>query len=82
MPAGVKPSPNWPVGHGMTDDPTSSLSLPPQDLARLRERATAAVARTQELDRVSRTAQAHAASLCAESAMLLDEMCFRRTARR
>ena len=81
MPAGVKPSPGLAVWRGMTDDPTSSLSLPPQDLARLRERATAAIARTQELDRVSRAAQAHAASLCAESAMLLDEMRFRRTDR-
>jgi hypothetical protein len=79
--AGLKPSRSLAVWRGMTDDPTSSLSLPPQDLARLRERA-AAIARTQELDRVSRAAQAHAASLCVESAMLVDEVRFRQMALR
>jgi hypothetical protein len=80
--AGLKPSRSLAVWRGMTDDPTSSLSLPPQDLARLRERAAAAIARTQELDRVWRAAQAQAASLCVESAILVDEVRFRQMALR
>jgi hypothetical protein len=39
-------------------------------------------ARTQELGEVSRAAQAHAASLCAESAMVVDEVRFRQMALR
>jgi hypothetical protein len=64
----------------MTVDPvTPFFFLPSQDLGQLRTRAAAAVSRSQGLYEVSRAAQAHAASLCAESAMLVDEVCFRQS---
>lgn len=65
----------------MTDDP-APRSLPPKDLARLRERAAEAAARLRELIEQAREIQAHAVSLRTESRMLRDEVHFIRTARR
>jgi hypothetical protein len=57
-------------------------SFPPEDLTQLRARAAAATIRTRELIEAARAAQAHAASLCVESAMLVDEVRFRQMALR
>ena len=65
----------------MTDDP-APRSLPVVDPGLLRARAMAAADRTQELIEVARAAQAHAASLCVESAMVVDEVRFRQMALR
>jgi len=61
----------------MTDDRYPS-SLLTEDLAHLRERALAAAAQAL-IDR-ARDLQERAASLRAENAMVLDEVCFRRMA--
>jgi hypothetical protein len=65
----------------MTDDPIPR-SFPIKDPGPLRARAMASGARTRELIEVACVAQEHAASLCAESAMLRDEVRFRLIARR
>ena len=65
----------------MTDNPASQ-SLQTEDLAQLRARAADAAARTRELIEAVRAAREQAASLLAENRMLLDEVRFRRLARR
>jgi hypothetical protein len=65
----------------MTDDRDPS-SLPFEELAQLRERARVVAAHTRELIEAARAAQAHAASLAAEAALVLDEVQFRQMARR
>ena len=65
----------------MTDNPASQL-LQTEDLAQLRARAADAAARTRELIEAVRAAREQAASLLAENRMLLDEVRFRRLARR
>lgn len=77
----MKPPRALAVGHGMTDDP-APRSIPVVDPGPLRARAMAAAARTRELIEVARAARAHAASLCTESAKVVDEVRFRRLARR
>jgi hypothetical protein len=62
----------------MTDDP-DFRSLPTKDLDRLLERVAAEIARTRDLIETARDAQAHAASLCIESATVLDELYFRKS---
>jgi hypothetical protein len=57
-------------------------SFPSEDLAWLLERARAEIAWTQELIETARAIQADTVSLCVESAMLVDEVRFRQSARR
>jgi hypothetical protein len=65
----------------MAADPDTHL-FSPKRIVELRQRARDQITRSQWLTGVACTAQARAASLCTESATLLDEMRFRQTTRR
>jgi hypothetical protein len=65
----------------MAADPDTHLFLAKRG-AELRQRARDQITRSQWLTGIACTAQARAASLCSESATLLDEMHFRQSIRR